>query len=279
MGDQRLQDLIEGFLTEADTGFRDTAMYMANAWDAMQVQRLSEPPQTLIYQPDRSSPEQFYVHGDSNSIVNQVMTINTVSTALENRDVGAMTVVDDDRPVTMNNGIAIRFFFLNTLSLPYGVANRDSFAKAELIVPNVNKRKITWEKLVELFRPYAFIDGDWQGIMDLENGRQLFSRGNSEKECKQLLEKFLQLTSMEMRGTPVYSHRDGPQTRRWKPRKQQKMYLSYFFITNYTKATKYEDVGQLDKAKLVTQRVTFGDKGKPIIFDHHVARALDDSIQ
>ena len=277
LGNQRLQNLIEGFLTEADSGFRDTAMYMASAWDAMQFREQPEP-QTLVYHPNRSSPEQFYVHGDSAAIANQVMTINTVSTALQNRDVGAMTVTDDDRPVITNNGITIRFFFLNTLELPYGKANRDSFAKAELIVPNVMKSKITWDKLVELFRPHAFTDGDWKGVMDLENGRQLVSRGNSENECRQLLTKFLQLTEVELRGTPIYSHRDGPQTNRWRRRKQQPMYLSHFYVTNYTRATKYEDAGTPNRARHITQRINVGSGSKPLTFDYYLAQAVDSSV-
>ena len=273
---EKTRQMAEEFLENFSDGFWDYSLIVAQTWDAIKLQQEATP-ETYVYQPDRSSPEQYYVHGDSEAIANQVMTINTVSTALENRDVGSMTVTDDDRPVTTNNGIAIKFFFLNTLELPYGNANRDSFAKAELIVPNVRKSIITWDKLVELFRPHAFTDGDWKGVMDLENGRQLVSRGNSENECKQLLTKFLQLTESELRGTPIYSHRDGPQTNRWRRRKQQPMYLSHFYVTNYTRATKYEDAGQSSKARYITQRINFGSGDKPIVFDHYLDQAFDSS--
>ena len=274
---EKTRQMAEEFLENFSDGFWDYSLIVAQTWDAIKLQQEATP-ETYVYQPDRSSPEQYYVHGDSEAIANQVMTINTVSTALENRDVGSMTVTDDDRPVTTNNGIAIKFFFLNTLELPYGNANRDSFAKAELIVPNVRKSIITWDKLVELFRPHAFTDGDWKGVMDLENGRQLVSRGNSENECKQLLTKFLQLTESELRGTPIYSHRDGPQTNRWRRRKQQPMHLSHFYVTNYTRATKYEDAGTPNRARHITQRINVGSGSKPLTFDYYLAQAVDSSV-
>ena len=89
--------------------------------------------------------------------------------------------------------------------------------------------------------------------------------------------KFLELTDKEAVGTPVYKVKEGPTTPRWKPRLEQPMYLSHLKITNYTRATKYEEEGNSNKAKYVTERICFGEGDKPLTFDYYLNKALDTS--
>lgn len=277
---EQLQNNIEEFLDEFTDGFQNTALNMASIWDAMQFQGQREESQTLIYQPDRSQSEEFYLHGTSNEILNQAIQVNNFVGAMNNRDIGNYVVTEDDQPIITNNGIAVTFLFLNTLDLPYSNANLSSnFAKAELTIPNIDKSKFTWEKLEELFRPSAFTDGDFKGQFDLENGRKLVARGASKQECKQMLQKFLQFTDLKMVGTPEYTERDGTTTRRWKPRKKQPMFLSHFYIKNFPRATKYEQAGRsLDAKKKITTRFDFKNKRKPVNFDFQLREAFSTSI-
>mgnify|MGYP001140930004 CR=1 FL=1 len=279
IGDEQLQNNIEEFIEEATDGFRDTALSMANIWDAMQFRGRREESQTLIYQPDRSQSEEFYLHGTSDEILSQAIQVNNFVGAMNNRDIGNYVVTEDDQPVITNNGIAVTLVFLNTIDTPYGLANQDNFAKAELIIPNIDRSKFTWEKLEELFRPSAFTDGNFKGEFDLENGRKLVTRGASKQECNQLAKNFLQLTELKMVGTPQYTERDGATTSRWKPRKRQPMYLNHFYIRNYPRATKYEQIGRLsDAKKSITTRFDFKKKRKPVNFDYRLREAFSTSI-
>ena len=275
----QLQNNIQEFFDEAADGFWDTASSMANIWDAMQFQSQREEPQTVIYQPDRSQSEEFYLHGTSDQILNQAISVNNTLEAINNRDIGHYVVTEDDQPIVTNNGIAIEFVFLHTVDSPYSKASKKHFAKAQLIVPNIDKSKFTWEKLEELFRPNAFTDGDFRGEFDLENGRKLVTRGATKRECEQMAEKFLQLTKLKLVGTPQYIERDGATTSRWAPRRKQLMYLNHFYVNNYPRATKYEQAGLFqDAKKSITKRFNFGDKSKPVNFDFQLREAFSTSI-
>ncbi|NEQ39146.1 MAG: hypothetical protein F6K40_23985 [Okeania sp. SIO3I5] len=162
---------------------------------------------------------------------------------------------------------------------PWGKENRKKLATAKLRVPNIARVKLSWERLEELFRPSAFTDGDFKGMMDLENGRQLVVRGATKQECKEMLRKFQQLTSLNPVGTPEFTERDGQATSRWKPRKKQLMYLSHFYVRNFPRATKYEELGLTTEAKQsISRRFNFGDKSKPVNFDLLLNEALSTSI-
>lgn len=279
IGNEQLQNNINEFLEEASDGFWDTAASMASIWDAMQFQSQEEESTTVVYQPDRSQSEQFYLHGTSSEILGQAITVNNVLGAIENRDIGNYVTTEDDQPVTKNNGVQVTFVFLNTIDTPYGNANQDLFAKSQLIVPNVDKSKFTWEKLVELFRPSAFMDGDFKGEFDLENGRKLVTRGASKLVCAHMAQKFLQLTELKLVGTPQYTERDGATTSTWAPRKNQPMYLNHFYITNYSRATKYEQAKLTQKAKSsIKTRFDFNKKNKPVNFDFRLKEAFSTSI-
>ena len=275
IGNDQLKNNINEFLEEATDGFWDTAVSMANIWDAMQFQSQQEEQQTVIYQPNRSQSEEFYLHGTSDQILNQAISVNNTLEAINNRDIGHYVVTEDDQPIVTNNGIAVEFIFLNTLDTPFSGANSKKFAKAQLTVPNIDKSKFSWEKLEELFRPSAFTDGDFKGEFDLENGRKLVTRGATKQECKQMAEKFLQLTELKLVGTPQYTERDGATTRRWKPRRKQPMYLNHFYVYNYSRATKYEQAGVSEKAKRsISKRFDFKEKSKPVNFDFQLKEAF-----
>ncbi|NEQ39147.1 MAG: hypothetical protein F6K40_23990 [Okeania sp. SIO3I5] len=85
INNEQLRNNIEEFVEEARDGFSDTALNMASIWDAMQFQNADREQQTLIYQPDRSQSEEFYVHGNSEQILSQVMTINSTLEVVNNR--------------------------------------------------------------------------------------------------------------------------------------------------------------------------------------------------
>ena len=75
----------------------------------------------------------------------------------------------------------------------------------------------------------------------------------------------------------MYKVKEGPTTPRWKPRLEQPMYLSHLKLTNYTRATKYEEEGNPNKVKYVTERICFGEGDKLLAFDYYLNKALDTS--
>jgi len=276
---EQLQNNVEEFIEEAKSGFSETALNMASIWDAMQFQNVPEQKTTLIYQPDRSQSEEFYVHGNSEEILSQVINANTVLEVVEGRDIGNYVVAEDDLPVTKNNGVEIEFVFYNTLDKPWGKENRKSISTCRLKVPNINLTVFAWEKLEQFFKPHAFIDGDHTGEVDLDNGRLIVARGASKIECKEMIKKLASFTSASIVGTPRFGEKDGEETLRWQPRKKRPMYLNHFYVRNYARATKYELLGLRQEAKQnMTTRFDFKSKKKPVNFDYLLREAFKTSI-
>ncbi|NET40617.1 hypothetical protein [Okeania sp. SIO2B3] len=278
--DDQLQNNIEEFKEEFTDAFWDTAFNMTYLWDQLQLQSINQAsPQTVIYEPNRNQSERVYLHGTPDELRNQVISINANQVLLDNRDIGNVSVTNDDQPVISSNGIEIELVFYSTLDTPWGKENRKTLARHCPKIPNVDRSKFTWELLETSFRPSAFTDGNVTVSRDLKNGRKIVCRGNSKKEAFRLSEVLLKITEVEAVGTPYYSELDGEITPRWKPRKHQPMYLSHFYVRNYERATKYQNQGLIAESKQnITRRFNFGEKSKPVNFDFLLNEAFKSSI-
>lgn len=283
--DQQYQNNVEEFTGEFSDGFWDRAMKMAFMWDQLHLQAVDRgASQTLIYEPNRANEsERVYLRGTPEELRNQVISINANRALLDNRDIGQVVVTEDDQPVTVGNGIKVVFKFINFKERPYYAGERrNKVRRSRPGVPNCKKSMLSWENIKSVFSgESAFTDGDYWARADLSNGKQLKCYGVSENEAQKLVEKLASFSSADII-YPIDTGRKRGFSRSLRLRegkKEQPMYLYEIEIINFDRATKYQEIGEIENSKNnIVTKLKMDFPQKPSWWDDDLSKALSSSI-
>ncbi len=239
--------------------------------------------------PDKNVPdESFKVVGTEQFVKNQISSIIHQRTILDNREIGLNLPSQgewDVIPVTENNGIEVMFEFFNYEEPPYWTKERrKTIVRSRLVVPNVERTKLSWESIKLAFGNRKVFDkGNKRCEAYLTNGRKLVVYADSESEGEDMLLKLASFTNETLvYPVDVRSHRGTSKRTGYNLQVIRKpQYLAAMTVTNWYKLTKFEQqqgaaVNKSRKNQVTRFKLHY--QVKPTWFDEKLRDALKKTV-
>jgi len=288
------QDSSEEFWDEFSDSCKDSLIALAQGIDdfiglqKIQEQRDNQLVRTTV-RPDGRDGEEITIFSRARDVFTNTVEVLNTRQLLENRDMGSYLGQPwDEIPITENIGIQLTLVFYNYEKPPYWTKERrKNLAKTEIVLPNVKKTMVDWDKLKNDFgKSSPFTKGSIKGQVNLSNGRNFAFYASTENE----IENTAKLLDSYLEPNIVYpirfsNHKGRGQNPNTKYIETKKMYFSHFYILNWEKVNKYIEyqqngiTGQYIDPRKKKVKVQMHLDQKPSYYDSLIREALKSSLE
>ncbi|MGC9384891.1 MAG: hypothetical protein ACP5D6_09850 [Kosmotogaceae bacterium] len=285
-----VQEFVDSFSDSCEDAIIAVA---AGLDDFLGLQKLEEERDRQLVQttirPDGRDGEEITIVTSARNQVSGIADALNTHRMLESRDMGSYLGQPwDEIPITESLGIQLTFVFYNFEKPPYySKKRRNELAKTQIVLPNVKRNMINWERLKNDFGKISpFTKGSVKVTCNLSNGRHFAFYAKSESDGRDMCEKLVEYTDQKIVYPIRFANHEGRgKNKKAQYIKRQKMYLAFVYVLNWEKINKFEEAkvsgteeNYKDPRKAKAKIIMHYDK-KPSYVDDLIRQATRSSLE